>query len=60
MNNTSNLTSKESKQFEDLCSLVAGLARSTDITLQLGSGWAWNEKKRIVYVLGKEKKLHDQ
>ena len=35
MNNT--LTSKESKQFEDLCSLVSGLARSTDITLKLGA-----------------------
>ena len=48
MNNT--LTSKESKQFEDLCSLVSGLARSTDITLKLGSGWAWNDQQRIVYV----------
>ena len=48
MNNT--LTAKESKQFEDLCSLVSGLARSTDITLQLGSGWAWNDQQRIVYV----------
>ena len=48
MNNS--LTSKESKQFEDLCSLVSGLARSTDITLKLGSGWAWNDQQRIVYV----------
>ena len=48
--NTYILTKREQQQFDELCSLVSGLSRSTDITLQLGAGWAWNADKRIVYV----------
>ena len=48
--NSQLLTKKERQQFEDLCSLVSGLARSTDITLQLGPSWAWSDTQRIVYV----------
>ena len=48
--NTYILTAREQQQFDELCSLVSGLSRSTDITLKLGAGWAWNADRRIVYV----------